>query len=119
MYIYIYILSKQVAKVFLKFHFLKSESFPVMCSEVGSWGDGENACVPCANKEGFAFYSADAWPNSSCLYEAVSQLEGRDGIGYQIWMDMVYIVYIYILCIYTDIQIYGYDYVCRAVASAL
>eukprot|EP00434_Breviolum_minutum_P033822 symbB.v1.2.029927.t1/scaffold3272.1/size142108/7 len=36
---------------------------------VGSWGDGENACVPCTNKEGFAFYSADAWPNSSCLYE--------------------------------------------------
>ena len=31
----------------------------------------------------------------------------------------VYNVFIYILCIYTDIQIYGYDYVCRAVASAL
>lgn len=68
--------------------------------EVGSWGDGENACVPCTNKEGFAFYSADAWPNSSCLYETLAQLEGRDGIGYRIWMDMVYImcthIYIYI-----------------------
>ena len=37
-------------------------------AEVGSWGDGENPCRPCDNKEGFAVYSADAWPNSSCLY---------------------------------------------------
>eukprot|EP00435_Cladocopium_sp_Y103_P060808 s92_g22.t1 len=36
---------------------------------VGSWGDGENPCQPCNNKEDFAVYSADAWPNSSCLYE--------------------------------------------------
>ena len=44
---------------------LESVEFP---AEVGSWGDGENPCRPCDNKEGFAVYSADAWPNSSCLY---------------------------------------------------
>ncbi|CAK8985647.1 Serine/threonine-protein kinase pim-2 [Durusdinium trenchii] len=36
---------------------------------VGRWGDGQKPCEPCKNKRGFAFYAADAWPNSSCPYE--------------------------------------------------